>query len=375
MAGPIRHAIDVKALEAYLGANVPEIQTPLEVKQFGYGQSNPTYQLTDRSGRRYVMRKKPPGKLVSRTAHQVEREHRIIAALHGRLPVPRPYCLCEDAAVVGTPFYVMEFLDGRIFEDPALPGVSPADRNAMWADAVRTLAALHAVDFAKVGLTDFGKHGGFFARQLRTWSNICAAQAAVKDVETGVAVGDLPHYEDLVGFFGDEKLRPRDCVTLVHGDYKIDNLIFHKTEPRVIGVLDWEMSTVGHPLSDLANLLYPYISAQQPADAAGSTALSSHAGFRPGATPGLPTREEAAELYRQAFRDWWPSPASMEPELRWAQAFNMFRGAAVAQGIAARVAARQASSEQAATYADARGAMADLAWDMVARARGVRAKI
>lgn len=158
MAGRVRQPIDVEALERYISHHVPEIKPPLEVKQFGFGQSNPTYQLTSiPSGRRYVMRKKPPGKLLSKTAHQVEREYRIIAALEPTcIPVPKAYCLCKDASIIGTPFYIMEFLDGRIFEDHAMPGVSPQERTELWRDAVRTLANFHRVDFKRLGLEDFG---------------------------------------------------------------------------------------------------------------------------------------------------------------------------------------------------------------------------
>ncbi|KAL8303509.1 hypothetical protein RB597_005021 [Gaeumannomyces tritici] len=395
MAGPVRHPIDVAALEAYVRSDVPAVSPPLEVRQFGFGQSNPTYQLTDARGARWVLRKKPPGRLVSKTAHQVEREHRVISALSSsspsssssssgggggvRVPVPRPVCLCEDPSVVGTPFYIMEFLDGRIFEDPAMPEVGARERAALWADAVRTLARLHSVDVDAVGLGDgkFGRKGRFFERQVRTWKGVCDAQAAARDVDSGEPVGQLPRYEELVGFFEDEALRPRDRVTLVHGDYKIDNLVFHKTEPRVIGILDWEMSTIGHPLSDLANLFQPFETAGLPTE----SVHTAHGGFVPGATPGLPTRDEAAELYRATVpAGWWRTAAEMAPELRWAQAFNMFRSAAVCQGIAARVAARQASSAQARRYAEGRGPLAEFAWTMVERAReaaagAARAKI
>lgn len=246
MAGRVRQPIDVARLEAYIAAHVPEIATPLDVAQFGYGQSNPTYQLTSRTtGQRYVLRKKPPGKLVSKTAHKVEREHRIIAALARssagpvHVPVPKAYALCEDSSVLGTPFYIMSFLDGRIIEDPAMPGVSPAERAAMWGAAVRTLALLHSVDPDAVGLEDFGRRGGFYTRQVRTWSTICAAQAEARDVDSGEPVGPLPHFGEMMEFFGDEGRQPVDRSTLIHGDYKIDNLVFHKTEPRVIGILEY----------------------------------------------------------------------------------------------------------------------------------------
>ena len=240
MAGPVRQSIDIPALEAYLSKAVPEIKSPLDVKQFGYGQSNPTYLLTSRpTSQRFVLRKKPPGRLVSKTAHKVEREYRIIHALRGTgVPAPRAYVLCEDSSVIGTPFYVMEFLDGRIIEDPAMPGVSAQDRTEMWSDAIRTLAKLHSVDARAVNLEDFGKPKGFYNRQIATWRTICEAQARVADAETGEEVGDLPHFDDMMRFFEDAGRQPRDRGTLIHGDYKIDNLVFHRTEPRVIGILE-----------------------------------------------------------------------------------------------------------------------------------------
>lgn len=155
------------------------------------------------------------------------------------MPVPKAYILCEDESIIGTPFYIMSFLDGRIIEDPAMPGVSPGDRRAMWTAAVTTLAKLHSVDPDRVGLGNFGKRKGFYGRQVETWDMICAAQAGVKDIETGEPVGELPHMRELMEFFGDERTQPRDRGTLIHGDYKIDNLVFHKTEPRVIGILEW----------------------------------------------------------------------------------------------------------------------------------------
>jgi len=207
--------------------------------QFGFGQSNPTYQLTAADGQRYVLRKKPPGRLVSKTAHKVEREYRIIHALAKTdVPVPKAYCLCEDSAVIGTPFYIMEFLDGRIFEDPIIPSVLPDHRRAIWADAVRTLAKLHRIDPRSIGLEAFGKPTGFYNRQVATWRSVCDAQAAIRDVDTREPVGALPHFAALMAFFSDDAQQPADRGTLIHGDFKIDNLVFHKTEPRVIGILE-----------------------------------------------------------------------------------------------------------------------------------------
>lgn len=208
-------------------------------QQFGFGQSNPTYQVIDASGNKFVMRKKPPGKLLSKTAHKVEREYRVIKGLETTdVAVPKTYCLCEDDSIVGTPFYIMEFLDGRIFEDFTMPGVPAEERTKLWKAAVETLARLHKVDFKAVGLEKFGKHAGFYGRQINTWATICQMQSQAVDVETKEAVGQLPHFEELLEFFQDEKLQPKDTATLVHGDYKIDNMVFHKTEPRVIGILE-----------------------------------------------------------------------------------------------------------------------------------------
>lgn len=186
------------------------------------------------------MRKKPPGKLLSKTAHKVEREYRILHALENTdVTVPKTYILCEDDSIIGTPFYIMEFLDGRIFEDFSMPGVGAEERTALWKAAVETLAKFHKVDFKKVGLEKFGKHQGFYSRQIQTWKTICEMQSKAADIETGEPVGQLPHFDDLIRFFQNEKLQPNDMATLVHGDYKIDNMVFHKTEPRVIGILEY----------------------------------------------------------------------------------------------------------------------------------------
>lgn len=372
MAGPVRQPIDVAALEAYISREVPDIAPPLDVAQFGYGQSNPTYLLTSRpTGQRFVLRKKPPGKLVSKTAHKVEREYRIIHALRDTdVPAPRAYVLCEDPAVIGTAFYIMEFLDGRIIEDPAIPGVSPDHRAEMWTDAIRTLARLHSVDPARVGLADFGRPKGFYSRQVATWRTICEAQARVADVDTGREVGHLPHFADMTAFFDDPATQPRDRATLIHGDYKIDNLVFHKTEPRVIGILDWEMSTVGHPLSDLANALMPFASAHTAQGPPATRIPHAHPAFLPGATPGLPTPLQLAAVYATAAGLGSGSWEGMEHDLKWTQAFATFRLSAICQGIAARQAVRQATSAKAQEHGNARGPVAELAWDLVQESRG-----
>ncbi|XWW97233.1 hypothetical protein V2A60_005215 [Cordyceps javanica] len=359
MAGKIRQPIDEKAFAKYVDDNVPEIKTPLQLKQFGFGQSNPTYQITDAAGNKFVMRKKPPGKLISKTAHRVDREYRIIHALRDTdIAVPRAYALCEDDSVVGTPFYIMEFLDGRIFEDFTMPGVGPEERTALWKAAIETLARFHTVDFRRVGLESFGKHAGFYSRQVQTWTTICEMQAQVADVETKEPVGQLPHFEEIMAFFSDAKQQPKDRATLIHGDYKIDNVIFHKTEPRIIGILDWEMATIGHPLSDVCNFLTQFYLAQS----SGGAHLES-AAFLPGKTPGLPQPDQIIQWYADA------SGYDPRPDENWGAAFSLYKLAGVLQGIAARYAVRQASSAQAQSYAAGRIPMAEFGWQYAQRAQ------
>ncbi|RKF75239.1 Acyl-CoA dehydrogenase family member 10 [Golovinomyces cichoracearum] len=345
----LRQPIDIASLEAYISKNVIEIQTPLSLKQFGFGQSNPTYQITASNKSRFVLRKKPPGILVSTTAHQVEREYRIIRALQKTdVPVPKVYCLCEDDSVIGTPFYIMEFLDGRIIEDPSMPGLSSVEKKELWSDAVHTLAKLHAVNPADVDLQSFGKPSGFYDRQIKTFNEVSKAQAVVKDIETQMPVGSIPHIHEMLQYFSDKKTQPRDRTSLIHGDYKIENLVFHKKEPRVIGIIDWEMSTIGHPLSDLTNLIIPF-----------------HLETKPQVVlvKSLPpeSTKELVELYAQ-FAGWDPYP-----ELMWGVAFGLFRLTAILQGVAARYAVRQASSAEAKDMAKGRHHAAKLAWEQVLR--------
>ncbi|SLM40057.1 aminoglycoside phosphotransferase [Lasallia pustulata] len=369
MAGAVRQPVNVESLSAYIDKTVPQIKIPIDVKQFGFGQSNPTYQITDANNNRYVLRKKPPGKLLSKTAHQVEREYRIIHALEKTdVPVPKAYCLCVDEGVIGTAFYIMEFLDGRIVEDASFPEVGPEERREMWHDAIRTLAKLHRVDPSFVNLLNFGKPSGFYNRQIKTLGTISTSQAQVVDIESKQPVGKIPHFDDMVSFFGDPKTQPKDRGTLIHGDYKIDNLVFHKTEPRVIGILDWEMSTIGHPLSDLSNLLFPYV-----ASAANLYGRSNPAISPSTATPGLPTRIECINWYAEVA-GWDPSQ-----EQGWGDAFGCFRNSVIMQGIAARYALRQASSAKAKEYAVQTGPFAEFAWSLIEMLResgcGQKAKL
>ena len=363
--GDVRHAFNVDALNTYLTSHVPAIAAPVTVKQFSFGQSNPTYILFDRNDVRYVLRKKPPGSLLSSTAHAVEREYRILKALHtytaslpanspDRIPVPEVFCLCEDTTVVGTPFYIMQFLHGRIFEDYRFLQLSDKKERAQcWLSAIDTLAALHRVDPAKIGLGDYGKNSGFYTRQMKSLGKVSSIQARVEDKSTGKPVGELPRGTDFLAWFRTHM--PTDENTIVHGDYKIDNLIFHPTEPRVIGILDWELSTLGHPLSDLANLLQPYsIPCSDPSSInkpevweqsrqQGSLLLSL--GNLSESTSPVPLEETLLKRYCQ-------ESGRAYPIANWtaAKAWAWFRLAVIAQGIAARNAQGQASSAQAKIY-------------------------
>ncbi|KAL9088971.1 MAG: hypothetical protein Q9159_002774 [Coniocarpon cinnabarinum] len=378
MAGKIRQSIDMPSLEKYIDKHVPAIKTPLDVKQFGYGQSNPTYLITSSAPatpqrpNKFVLRKKPPGKLLSKTAHRVDREYRILHALEPTdVAVPRTYCLCEDDKVIGTPFYIMEFCDGRIFEDPSLPGVDPQVRTAMWKDAIQTLARFHRVDPRSVKMESFGKSSGFYNRQINLFQNLAKAQASAKDVDTQEEVGQLTHFEEMLSFFSQARTQPKDRGTFIHGDYKIDNVVFHKTEPRVIGILDWEMSTIGHPLADITNLLTPYTTARNELArtlmSAQTTVGASKPAFVAGATPGLPTQRQCVEWY--AEEAGWDFA---DAEIAWGEAFNAFKGTIIMQGIAARYAVRQASSERAIEYGKAMPLYGQVAWSLVQEAQDKR---
>ncbi|KAF9408453.1 hypothetical protein BGZ76_005868, partial [Entomortierella beljakovae] len=251
------YQLEAEKLEPYLVKNIEGLALPIKVSQFKLGQSNPTYLLTDANDKRYVLRKKPAGALLSATAHSVEREFRILKALgeNSDVPVPKVYTLCEDSSIVGTPFYVMEFLQGRIFSDVGMRKLPFEERRLCWASAIETLAKLHKVDHVAIGLENYGKPTGFYRRQITSLSKVAAAQAAAKDPE-GQTIGPIPGIEELTAWF--MKNEVKDSTSIVHGDYKIDNLVFHPTEPRVIGILDWELSTIGHPFSDLSNLLNPF---------------------------------------------------------------------------------------------------------------------
>ncbi|KDQ20079.1 hypothetical protein BOTBODRAFT_27500 [Botryobasidium botryosum FD-172 SS1] len=376
-------SIDVGALNAYFDSQpkAQRIRTPVDVKQFKFVQSNPTYFLTDANGTRYVLRKKPAGKLLSKTAHAVEREFRVLAAIHAhnthprtpaskRVPVPEPIILCEDNAVVGTPFYVMEFLDGRIFTDVRMPEIEEAERRQCWLSAVRSLAALSSLSPSDLGLDSFGSHKPYFPRQIKALGAVSDAQARATDIETGAAVGPIPFWDESLAWY--TRHLPDESKTglrIVHGDYKIDNLVFHPTEPRVIGILDWELCTLGSPLADLGNFTIPF---HVPVD--GLPSASNFRGFK-----GAKGANAPPISYEELEREYARLTGAESPirEMAFVSSWMLFRLAIISQGIAARYARRQASSANAAIQAKAFPLLGQLAKDvyMENESRSQKAKL
>jgi aminoglycoside phosphotransferase (APT) family kinase protein len=311
-----------EALARYLEGALPGFRGPLRSSKFKGGQSNPTYLIEAASGR-YVLRRKPPGQLLA-SAHAVDREFRVLQALHGRaVPVAAPLHLCRDESVVGSMFYLMEFVAGRVFWDPSLPDLDPAQRAAHYREVVATMAALHGVDVAAVGLADYGKPGNYFARQLSRWSEQYR-QSRTRDI---------PAMDELV-----ERL-PARCpaddgvVALTHGDFRIDNLMFAPDAARVAAVVDWELSTLGHPLADLGYLCMALRLPRNPT-------LPGLGGMDRAAL-GIPSEQEMLALYSEL------SGRPIPPDWNFVLAFSFFRLAAIAQGVAKRVQQGNASSEQA----------------------------
>ena len=337
------HAFDVAALEEYMRSHVEGFDGPLTVRQFKGGQSNPTYRLESPSGR-YVLRRKPPGKLL-KSAHAVDREFRVISALYAAdFPVPRPYVLCEDDAVVGTMFYIMDFVDGRIFWDLDLPDCDPDERAALYDNANQVIADLHNFDVAKIGLADYGKPGNYFARQISRWSKQYVAS------ETGT----IDEMNRLIDWLPDN-IPADESVSVVHGDYRLDNMVFHPTEPKVIGVLDWELSTIGHPLGDFT---YHLMAWQMPEVGIGSTGLAG----KDLSALGIPSEDEYVDLYcRRTGRD---GIANRD----FYMAYNFFRIAAILQGIAGRVRDGTAASVHAERAGQAVTPLAQIGWKFAERA-------
>ncbi len=319
------HPLDLPAdaLATYLETHVDGFRGPLTATKFKGGQSNPTYRIDAASGR-YVLRRKPPGPLLP-SAHAVDREFRVLQALHGTsVPVAKPLHLCRDESVIGSMFYLMAFVDGRIFWDPSLPGMAAADRADLYLGIIDAMAALHTVDPVAVGLGDYGKPGNYFERQIKRWSEQYRASETRPIAAMDALIDALP------------ARCPADdgVVALAHGDFRIDNLMFHPDEPRVIAIVDWELSTLGHPLADLGYFCMALRLPRNPA-------LPGLAGLDRAV---LEIPDESALLARYSQVTGRPIPEDWPFVL----AFSFFRLAAIAQGVAKRAEQGNASSEQAA---------------------------
>lgn len=322
------HRFDEESLETFLEENLEGYAKGAQIQQFAGGQSNPTFLLTSRAGK-FVVRKKPPGELLP-SAHQVEREYRLYRALaETGVPVPRVHLLCEDSAVIGTPFYVMQYVEGRVLPDPQLNGISPMDRRAIYLETIRVLARLHSLDHQTIGLGDYGRSGNYFVRQTGRWTKqYLAAQT-----------DDIPAMTRLMSWL-DENVPEDDTTSIVHGDYQLYNLVFHQTEPRCVAVLDWELSTLGHPLADLAY-----------------TCMKYHSGELGQELPaGIPPEKELVEEYcRQTGRpriDHW----------NFCLAFSFFRLASIIQGVYKRGLQGNASSASALDMKHRVADCAEIAW-------------
>lgn len=334
------HRFDVAALERWMREHVEGFVGPVRVEQFRGGQSNPTFRLAAADGKAYVMRRKPPGKLLP-SAHAVDREYRVITALATTgFPVARTYALCTDESVIGAMFYVMDCVDGRILWDPQLPGMAAEERAAIYDEMNAVIARLHRVDYAAIGLADYGKPGNYFQRQIDRWSR----QYKASETETIEAMDRLIEWLPRNVPKGDE-------TAIVHGDYRIDNMIFHPTEPRVLAVVDWELSTLGHPLADFSYHVMAW-----------RLSSAEYRGLRGCDLAAMGIPEENDYVARYLARTGLPAPS--ERDWAFCMAYNMFRAAAIFQGVMARALAGNAASAQAVETGKRARPMAEAGWRM-----------
>ena len=337
---PVRpqHDFDRNALNRYMLQNVEGYRGILSISQFEGGQSNPTFLVESSSGR-YVLRKQPPGELLP-SAHAIDREYRVMAALAvSVVPLPHMYCLCEDPSVIGTKFYVMEMVEGRLFKATSLPTLKPSERSDVYIDLVRVLAALHEVDPSAVGLGEFGRPGNYFARQVRRWTR------QYRDSETEV----IEAMDRLVDWLP-EHLPEEVSLCIVHGDYRLGNVLLHPTEPKVAALLDWELSTLGDGLADLGYWLQEYhVEETNEVDTIVGVDLERL---------GIPTESELIDRYREV-RDSAPIEDWM-----FYVVYNMFRSAAIIQGVYKRGLDGNASSERALEHRETARMRAELSWKL-----------
>ena len=335
-----RHRIDQAALEKYLGFRISRIE------QFKGGQSNPTYKITAADGKAYALRRKPPGKLLP-SAHAVDREFKVISALHPTgFPVAKPHVLCEDESVIGTAFYVMDCVEGRVLWDQSLPGMSKAERFAVWDELNRVISRLHLVDYRQVGLEDFGKPGNYIARQVARWTKQYQASETERVEAMDNLIAWLP-----------KNIPPETGTTVVHGDFRLDNAVYHPTEPRILAVLDWELSTLGDPLADFA---YHCMSWHiPPGQFRGIAGLDLEA-------LGIPSEAQYIEMYCKRVKRQSIDPSHWDFYL----AYNLFRIAAILQGILKRVVDGTAASAHARDAGSRAKPMAELGWKVVEKIDG-----
>lgn len=332
------HEFDEAALLAFLEQNIEGFKGPIKIQQFDGGQSNPTFKLFCGSGV-YVMRKQPPGELLP-SAHQVDREYRIMNALWDTdVPVPKMLCLCDDVSVIGTKFYVMAMVEGRIYSEILLPDVSPADRREMYLDMMRVLARVHAVDYKAVGLETYGRPGNYYERQISRWTK----------QYKGAEIDKLASMDNLLEWVP-KHLPESSETTIAHGDFRLANMVFHPTEPRIVAVLDWELSTLGHPLADLG-----YSCMEYNADFYGEVRLRGP----DRESLGIPSEKEmVAEYCKSSGRD-------KIDNWTFYVVYNLFRSAAIVQGVYKRGLDGNASSESALTYGDECRNRSERAWELV----------
>ncbi|MDP2408177.1 MAG: phosphotransferase family protein [Hydrogenophaga sp.] len=340
-----QHAFDIPTLQHWLATHVEGFNGPLSVEMFKGGQSNPTYKLITPQ-RAYVMRAKPgPVAKLLPSAHAIEREFRVMSALHGSgVPVAQMHALCENESVIGRAFYVMECVEGRVMWDQSLPDMTREQRGAIYNEMNRVMAALHTVDPIAIGLDGYGKPGNYFERQIGRWSKQYVASITQPIPEMDQLMAWLP--QNIPAMARDESM-----VSVVHGDYRLDNLMFHPTEPRVLAVLDWELSTLGHPLADFS---YHCMAWHIPPGAfRGIGGLDVQA-------LGIPTEDNYIALYCE--RTGFATPAQLKADWNFYLAYNLFRLAAILQGIAKRVETGTASSAQAVSSAAGARPLAEMAW-------------
>jgi aminoglycoside phosphotransferase (APT) family kinase protein len=339
------HAFDVAALEAHLRAHLPGFDGPLAVEQFKGGQSNPTYKLTTPNAA-YVMRSKPgPAAKLLPSAHAIDREFRVMHAL-GRtdVPVPKMLLLCEDEAVIGRAFYLMELVPGRVLWNQSLPEMDAAGRGAVYDEMNRVISALHNADFAAIGLADYGKPGNYFERQIGRWTKQYQASATEAIPAMDALIEWLPAH--IPASARDEKQ-----VSIVHGDFRLDNLVFHASEPRIVAVLDWELSTLGHPLADFSYHCMSWHITPEQFRGIGGLDL---------AALGIP--DEAEYVRRYCARTGRPGTAAVMADWNFYMAYNLFRMAGILQGIAKRVVDGTASSAEAKKAAAGTRPCAEMGW-------------